>query len=158
MNIVARALVIIAATVLVTGCATPRAEDQIRARLLSIRKAILAEQTDGIFAFGTTDWKFVAPDGQTFDRPSYRERTERLFAAIDIESLQTDVVAIERRDDRAQVRLTQTMVRIETAATGERQRWRVSYDERQEWSYSKERGWLVAIVQVINPRRELLAP
>jgi hypothetical protein len=96
MNIVARALVIIAATVLVTGCATPRAEDQIRARLLSIR--------------------------------------------------------------RAQVRLTQTMVRIETAATGERQRWRVSYDERQEWSYSKERGWLVAIVQVINPRRELLAP
>lgn len=158
MNIAVRAPLLFCAALAAASCAAPSGEEQIRSRLLTIRAAILAERVEGIFEFGTPDWTFVAPDGQQFDRAAYRARTEKLFASVDIESLETRVTRIDRRDERALVELTQTMVRVETTATGERQRWRVVYDERQEWRRSRDRGWLVARVEVVSPRRARLAP
>ena len=138
------------------GCAAPRAEDQIRERLLSIRAAILAERVEGIFAFGTADWAFLAPDGTRFDREAYRARTEQLFARIAVESLDTAVESIRAQDGRAEVRLVQTMVRAETDAAGRTGRWRVRYAEVQDWVDTPGRGWLVAQVRVLNPSREEL--
>lgn len=159
MNIAVRAPLLFCAILLAaTGCGQHAMEEQIRGRLASIREAILAKRVEGIFEFGTADWTFVGPDGKTFDRVAYRARTEKLFASVEIESLDTRINAIHRHDERAHVELTQTMMRVETTASGEKQRWRVIYDEKQEWRRSKDRGWLVARVEVINPRRERLAP
>lgn len=140
-----------------SGCSQVAAENQIRARLASIREAILARRADGIVEFGTPDWRFDTPDGQTFDRAGYLERTKKLLAEIQIESLDTRIDRIEFHDSRAEVTLTQTMVRGETDATGARTRWKVKYGERQEWIETRGRGWLVArVTNLYRPVRSAL--
>jgi ketosteroid isomerase-like protein len=158
MNIKARApLLFLAAgfaALFLGGCTPPvKPETQIRARLASIREAILAKRVDGIFEFGTPDWTFVGPDGKSFSRTAYRERTTKLFAEIGIESLETNIERVDVRRGQAEVRLTQTMVRTERDATGATTRWRVTYQETQEWVETPARGWLVVRVQVYNPKR-----
>lgn len=137
------------------GCtAQSRADAQIRERLASIRTSILAKRVDGIFEFGTPDWTFVGPDGKSFDRTAYRARTTKLFADIGIESLETKIESVSIQGSRADVRLTQTMVRTERDASGAATRWRVTYQEAQEWIETPARGWLVVRVNVHNPKRE----
>ncbi len=158
MNITARApllfLVAAIATLFFSGCTRPvPPETQIRARLASIREAILAKRVEGIFEFGTPDWTFVGPDGKRFDRDAYRARTTKLFAEIGIDSLETNIERVDVRRDQAEVRLTQVMVRTERDATGATTRWRVTYQETQEWIETPARGWLVVSVKVHNPQR-----
>lgn len=133
------------------GCSNAAVEQQIRERIGSIREAILARRAEGIVEFGTPDWIFVAPDGKSFDRVAYLERTKKLFGSVVIESLDTHIDRIERHDSRAEVWLTQTMVRVETDAAGVRTRWRVRYQERQDWFETRERGWLVGRVTILSP-------
>ncbi len=139
------------------GCSQISAEKQIRERIASIREAILAERPEGIIEFGTPDWRFDTPDRQSFDRAGYLERARKLFADFDIESLDTHIDRIDRDDARAEVTLTQTLVRVETDATGARTRWKMKYGERQEWIWTRDRGWLAAHVTVLyRPIREAL--
>lgn len=139
------------------GCAQLSAEKQIRERIASIRGAILAERADGIVEFGTPDWRFHTPDGQRFDRAAYLERTKKLFAEIDVESLDTRIDRVDTHEERAEVALTQTLVRLETDAAGVRTRWKMKYGERQEWVFTRDRGWLVAHVAILyRPIRERL--
>jgi ketosteroid isomerase-like protein len=147
-----------AVAVFAAGCSALAPERQIRDRIAAIREAILAERVDGIFEFGTPDWVFVAPDGKNYDRDAYRGRTTKLFAEVTIESLATEVTSISPDGPRAEVWIRQTMVREEADPAGGRARWQVSYRERQEWFKTTTRGWLVARVQVIDPRREKLSP
>lgn len=160
MNIAVRAPLLLVALLAVaaffSGCETPAADAQIRARIASIREAILAERAAGIVEFGTPDWRFVAADGQAFDRAAYLERVEKLFAGIEIESLETRVERVDERGARAEVELVQIMVRRETDAAGERARWKVRYREQQEWVMTATRGWLVARVKVYSSQREKL--
>jgi hypothetical protein len=161
MNLTARAPLLFVGVVLlaasVVGCSQLSAEKQIRERIASIREAIMAERPEGIIEFGTPDWRFDTPDGQRFDRASYLERTRKLFAEIDIESLDTRIDRIDRHDARTEVTLTQTLVRVETDAAGVRTRWKMKYGERQEWIWTRDRGWLVAHVGILyRPIREAL--
>lgn len=159
MNIAVRApllFVSVLALLAGAGCVAPAPETQIAERIASIRAAILAERVDGIFEFGTPDWQFIAPDGKRFDRAAYRARTVQMFAGIEIESLETKIDSLKARDGRAEVRITQTMVRTETDASGGRRRWRARYQESQEWVLTPARGWLVVSVRVFNPQREEL--
>ncbi len=161
MNIAARAPLLFLAAVFAalafSGCTLPVSpEKQIRARLASIRESILAKRVDGIFEFGTPDWTFVGPDGKSFNRAAYRERTTKLFAEIGIESLETNIETVDVRRGQAEVRLTQVMVRTERDATGATARWRVTYQETQDWVETEARGWLVVRVRVYNPKRTAL--
>ena len=160
MNIAVRAplpfVAFLAALAVLSGCATPHADRQIRERIASIREAILAERAAGIVEFGTPDWRFVSADDKAFDRAAYLQRVEKLFAGIEIESLETRVERVDERGARAEVELVQIMVRRETDAAGERARWKVRYRESQEWVKSATRGWLVARVKVYSSQREKL--
>ena len=160
MNIAVRAPLLLVAwltvTVFFSGCETPTADRQIRGRIASIRAAILAERAEGIVEFGTPDWRFVGADGQVFDRAAYRARVEKLFAGIEIESLETTIESVREHGGRAEVELVQIMVRHETDAAGGRTRWKVRYRESQEWVKTELRGWLVARVQVYSSQWEKL--
>jgi ketosteroid isomerase-like protein len=145
-----------AVAALAAGCNLTTADRQIRERIASIRTAILAERVEGIFEFGTPDWVFVAPDGKRYDRDAYRARTTKLFADVQIESLDTQVISLTTEGPRAEVWIEQTMVREETDAAGARARWKVTYREKQDWFDTAARGWLVGRVEVIDPRREKL--
>lgn len=152
-------LALVAATAaLLAGCNLTTPDRQIRERIASIRAAILAERVDGIFEFGTPDWAFVAPDGKRYDREAYRARTAKLFADVQIESLETKVISLTAQGPRAEVWIEQAMVREETDASGARARWKVTYREKQDWFKTDARGWLVGRVEVIGPRREKLPP
>lgn len=153
---------------LAAGCATSATEGgrqslvtitgderQIRERIALIREAILAENAEGIFRHGTPDWTFSAPVGKACDRAAYLARTTELFAQIEIESLETKVTSLEVRGDRADVGLTQKMVRVETDDTGRRVRWSVREQESHEWVKTAD-GWRVARVQAYHPQREKL--
>lgn len=131
------------------------AERQIRERIALIRASILARDADGIVRHGTPDWSFVTPDGASVDRAGFLERTRRLFANSEIESLQTDIFAVSVQGERANVRLRQQMVRTEKDAAGQSLRWRVTYQEGQEWVRTKD-GWSVVRVEVYLPTREAL--
>lgn len=141
------------------GCksSAPSGEDQIRARIASIREAILVKRVEGVFEFGTPDWVFVGPDGKSYNKDAYRVRTTKLFSEIEIESLETEVTQVTIDDVRADVWIRQSMIRKETDANGERARWRVTYREKQEWFESRTRGWLVSRVEVVNPQREKIS-
>jgi len=149
---------LISCALLLGGCAgfmrvmNPE-EAQIRERIASIRIAILAKNVEGVFRWGTPDWRFKAPDGKIYDRDAYRERTTKLFAAIEIESLETEVFRVSIQDAHAEVGLNQTMVRAETDASGARVRWLVKYSEAQEWVRVVD-GWRVARVTVTSSNRE----
>lgn len=130
-------------------------ERQIRERIALIREAILAKQAEGIMRHGTPDWTFIAPDGKTFGREAYLERTRSLFQSVTIESLKTEIRYVTVRGDRAELQLSQDMVRTEGDATGQPTRWRVTYQEIQEWVRAAD-GWHVARVQVFTPKREPL--
>lgn len=145
-----------AAVAWLAGCSGLMAEKQIRERIFSIRASILAKRAEGIVEFGTPDWRFDGPDGKSYDRAAYLARTARLFAGIEIESLDTHIDSCRMRDARAEIMLTQTMVRIETDAAGVRARWKVRYREKQEWVETRTRGWLVTSVMVFHPEREKL--
>lgn len=164
MNFTARApLVIFSGLVawLLVACAsmervlTPD-DAQIRERIESIRSAIMAKEVEGIFRWGTPDWKFRAADGKTYDRAAYRERTTKLFTQIEIESLTTKVTHVDLQGVRAQVRLNQEMVRREVDAGGKATRWRVTYPEEQEWVKVAD-GWRVVRVSVFMVKREPVA-
>lgn len=140
------------------GCSRVSAEKQVRERIASMRDAIAGERVDAILEFSTPDWRFDAPDGTSYNRESYLARTAQLFADFQVESFDTQVDHFEQHDSRAEVRLTQTMVRTETDATGTRSRFKVHYAERQEWIETRDRGWLVARVSVLHrPVREKLS-
>jgi hypothetical protein len=160
MNLPVRApfrfLVAVGLLAALAGCDDAAVEKQIRERIGSIREAILAERAEGIVEFSTADWTFDAPDGKLYGRTAYLERTKKLFANIEIESLDTHVDRIERHDSRLEVWLTQTMVRVETDTSGTRSRWRVSYQEHQDWLETDKRGWLMTRVRVFQPKRESL--
>ena len=130
-------------------------EAQIRDRIASIRTAILAKEVEGIFRWGTRDWTFKTPDGKTFDRAAYRERTAKMFAQVQIESLETEVRSVTISENHADVWLQQTMVRTETAADGTRTRWRVIYPESHEWVKVAD-GWRVSRVAILSMKREAL--
>lgn len=138
-----------------TGVARVLSPDhaQIRERIATIRAAILTKDVEGIFRWGTPDWSFTAPDGRVYDRTAYRERTTKLFAAVEIESLETDVRQVHVDGVHADVWLQQTMVRTETDASGTRTRWRVTYGEDQEWVRVSD-GWRVVGVKVIGMKRD----
>lgn len=144
------------AAAVLAGCSGMLAEKQIRERIFSIREAILAKRAEGIVEFGTPDWHFAGPDGKTYDRAAYLVRTAKLFSGIEIESLDTHIDSCLMFNERAEVMLTQTMVRIETDAVGARARWKVRYREKQEWVETRARGWLVTSVMVFQPEREKL--
>jgi ketosteroid isomerase-like protein len=161
MNLTARAPFLFIGVVLfaagVVGCSQFTAEKQIRERIASIREAILAERAEGIVEFSTPDWRFDTPDRKTFDRSAYLERTRKLFAEIDVESLDTRIDRVDYFGERAEVALTQTIVRIEKNATGAATRWKTRYRETQEWVLTRDRGWLVAHVTILyHPKREAL--
>jgi hypothetical protein len=161
MNLTARAPLLFAGFILLAaglvGCSQLSAEKQIRERIAAIREAILAERPEGIIEFGTPDWRFDTPDRKTFDRAAYLERTRKLFAEIDVESLDTRIDRIDHFGERAEVSLTQTLVRVETDAAGARTRWKIKYRETQEWVLARDRGWLVAHVTILyHPKREAL--
>lgn len=160
MNIAVRAPLLsvawLAVAAVFSACATPAADRQIRERIASIRSSILAERAEGIVEFGTPDWRFVSADDKAFDRAAYLQRVEKLFAGIEIESLETQVERVDERGARAEVELVQIMVRRETDAAGERARWEVRYRESQEWVKTATRGWLVARVKVYASQREKL--
>lgn len=128
-------------------------ETQIRDRIASIRTAILAKDVEGIFRWGTPDWRFHAPDGKTYDRDAYRERTTKLFSTVEIESLDTEIFHVALSGVHAEVGLRQTMVRAENSASGTRVRWRVKYTEAQEWVRVAD-GWRVASVRVTSLTRD----
>ncbi len=130
---------------------------QIRERIGSVREAILAKRAEGIVQYATPDWTYRGPDGKSCDRGGYIERTRKHFSTVEVETLQTDIGSIDINGDRAAVRIRQTMVRTETDPAGAIARWRVSYDESQEWRRTS-RGWLVARVQMHAPARERLSP
>lgn len=143
---------------LLAACVHPGAapaERQIRERIALIRESILARNAEGIVRHGTPDWSFITPDGARVDRTGFIERTRRLFANSEIESLQTDIFAVSVHGERANVQLRQQMVRTEKDAAGQSQRWRVTYREGQEWVRTTE-GWCVARVEVYSPTREAL--
>lgn len=160
MNLTARApflfIGLLVCAAMLAGCNGLVAEKQIRERILSIREAILAKRAEGIVEFGTPDWRFDGSDRQSYDRAAYLVRTKKLFAEIQIESLETHIDRVDVRDSRAEVALTQTMVRTEKDATGAPMRWKVRYHEKQEWIETPSRGWLVARVSVFAPEREKL--
>jgi len=162
MNIARRAPFLLVAWLTVaaifSGCMMSVAEVQIRERIASIRSAILAKRAEGIVEFGTPDWSFRTADGKAFDRAAYLARVEKLFAEVEIESLDTKVERVFAGNGRAEVELVQTMVRTEPEGAGARTRWKVSYREHQEWVRSPTRGWLVVSVQVYNSTREKLPP
>lgn len=160
MNLTARAPLLFAGLVVamfLAGCSSSgTAEKQIRERILSIREAILAKRAEGIVEFGTPDWRFDSADHKSYDRASYLARTKKLFADVQIESLETRIDRIDRHDSRAEVSLTQTMIRTETDPSGTVTRWRVRYRERQEWIETAARGWLVTHVSAFALEREKL--
>lgn len=160
MNLTARAPFLLASFVLAlvfAGCGSSwTAEKQIRERIASIRASILAKRAEGIVEFGTPDWRFETAEGKSFDRAAYLARTTQLLAGIEIESLDTRIDSCLFSGPRAEVMLTQTMVRVETDATGTRARWKVTYREKQEWVDTPARGWLVTSVMVFHPEREKL--
>jgi len=160
MNLTARAPFLFVGVALfvagLVGCSSIYGERQIRERIFSIREAILAKRAEGIVEFGTPDWRFDGSDRQSYDRAAYLVRTKKLFADIQIESLETHIDRVDVRDSRAEVALTQTMVRTEKDATGAPVRWKVRYHEKQEWVATPSRGWLVAHVSVFAPEREKL--
>lgn len=130
-------------------------ETQIRERIASIRTAILAKDVEGIYRWGTPDWAFKGPDGKIYDRAAYRVRTAKLFARVQIESLETQVRNVTLTNEYADVWLQQTMIRIETAADGTRERWRVTYPESHQWVKVAD-GWHVVQVQIVSVKREQL--
>lgn len=161
MNLTVRAPFLLVGAVLcaagLAGCSGLAAEKQIRERIASIRDAILAERAEGVVEFATPDWHFDTPDLKQFDRTTYVERTRKLFADIDVESLETRIDRVDYLGERAEVMLTQTLVRVETDAAGVRSRWKLKYSERQEWILSRDRGWLVAHVTILyHPKRAAL--
>jgi ketosteroid isomerase-like protein len=130
---------------------------QIRERIGSVREAILAKRAEGVVQYATPDWTFRGPDGKSYDRGGYLERTRKQFSTAEVETLQTDIGSIDINGDRAAVRIHQAMVRTETDSAGGLARWRVTYDESQDWQKTS-RGWLVARVQVHPLSREKLSP
>lgn len=159
-------LVILTGLMCLTGCGRPsRAEveeqagQEIRARIALIREAILARSAAGIVASATPDWSFTGADGVTFDRSGFIARTEALFARVQaIESLETRVDRITWTDpSTADVELTQTMVRVEQAATSAPAvRLRLRYQERHRWVHTAE-GWRVQQVRFFGtPERTIL--
>lgn len=147
------------------GCSTHRsagAEAQIRERIASIREAILAKRAEGIVQWGTADWSFAPADGKTYDRAAYLQRAKDLFArTVAIESLETVVDRVAVDGARAEVEITQTMVRRERPADrpldGPVTRVRLHYRERQAWVRAAPGDWRVRRVEFVAPaeRREL---
>jgi len=159
---------LLVALLLAAGCAGPgsaasrlrRDEAEIRAGIASIREAILARDTAGILRVATADWRFTGPDGKVYDRAAYRVRTEALFARIErIESLDTQVGSVAVHGDRADVELTQTMVRRERATPGAGPaRWWLRYRERHVWRRTPG-GWRAQSVAFLAaPERKTLPP
>lgn len=143
------------------GCATAHstAETQIRARLASIRSAILAREPEGIVRWGTADWTFTGPDGKAFDRTAYLVRTRDLFArVVSIDALDTHVDLVDVQGDAATVEITQTMRRHERdAATGRVAHLQLRYRERQAWLRAAD-GWRVRSVSFLGPPERLELP
>ena len=152
---------------LVVGCVQAGrggAEDEIGAHLRAIRSAIVAKDAAGIVRYGTADWHFTGPDGKTYDRSAYLARTRALFARIEaIESLDTHVDRIEVSGDRADVELTQTMIRRERGeadgaggSSGAVARVWLRYREHHVWRHLPE-GWRVESVAFLGaPERRVL--
>jgi len=154
------AAVLLLASVLLGGCAAfgPRAEDQITARIFSIRDAIRAQQAEGIVRWGTADWSFAGPDGKVYDRAAYLERARGLFARIvTLDALETHIDRLEVNGRSAAVEITQTMERHERdAASGQILHLRLRYRERHAWTETAD-GWRVRSVAFIGtPERTVL--
>lgn len=148
------AIVLLLTLTLAAGCSSPaeRGETQIRERIASIRAAILARQPEGIVRWGTDDWSFTGPDGKTFDRAAYLERTRGLMERIvAVDSLDTHVDRIALIGATAEVEITQTMERRERdPATGQVTRLRLRYRERHDWVRATD-GWRVRRVAFLGP-------
>ncbi len=145
---------------LLAGCVlmAPRAEDQIRERIYSIRDSIRAKQAEGIVRWGTDDWSFTGPDGRRYDRAAYLVRARGLFErTVSVDSLETAVDRIELRGDRAEVEITQRMERHERdPATGGVQHVRLLYREHHDWVKGAD-GWRVRTVRFLGaPERTVL--
>lgn len=155
------------AVALLAGCVhsgAGAAADEIRAHIREIRGAILAKDAVGIVRFGTAGWRFTGPEGTTYDRAAYLARTTALFARIEaIESLDTHIDRIDVSGDRADVELTQTMIRRERGEAGGAgetggavTRVWLRYREHHVWRRLPE-GWRVASVAFLGaPERKIL--
>lgn len=119
------------------GCAgvAPPGEGQIRARLGSIRRAILAKDGAGIVRWATADWAFVDHTGRSFNQAEYLERVRGLFATVvAIDRLDTHVDRIAIAGASATVEISQHMERREPGPGGNRVvRVRLRYREVQTW-------------------------
>lgn len=165
-NMIKRTHFLVLVFSLLAGCASDPAsarksavEQEIRAKIASVREAIMAKDAAGIFRNGTADWTFTGPDGVTLDRERYLVRTEALFARIiTIESLQTTVDRVDISSaDLAEIELTQIMVRSERAPqTGEISRLNLRYREQHRWIRTAD-GWRIQKVTFIGtPERTVL--
>lgn len=140
--------------------ANDAADREIRAKIAGIREAILAKSAAGIVQPGTADWLFTGPDGVTFDRAAFIQRTEALFTrVVAITSLDTTVDSIRFADaSTAEVEITQTMLRSERAAdTGAITQLKLRYREHHTWVRASD-GWRVRRVEFIGkPERTVLS-
>ncbi len=151
-------LLCLVAALLTAPLTAQEAKEQIPARLADIRTAILARNADGIVHWGTEGWHVVDRSGVIVEREAYLARTRALFARIEIESLDTQIDLIDASGKEATVEITQTMIRREKdPATGQTQRWRVHYRERQRWTLTAD-GWRVAQVAFIGDSDRRVLP
>jgi ketosteroid isomerase-like protein len=131
---------------------------QIRERILSIRDAIRAREPEGIVRWGTLDWTFTGPDGQSYDRAAYLERARRLFAQlVSLDSLETAIDRVDVRGEVAEVEITQQLERHERdPQTGRVLHVRLRYREHHDWMRTAD-GWRVRAVRFLGaPERTLL--
>jgi hypothetical protein len=134
-------------------------EQQIRDRIDSIRRAIIARQAVGIVRWGTDDWLFTGPDGVSVDKTTYLTRARALMDRIvTVDALETTVDRVDVRGDTADVEITQAMERHERdAANGTIVHLKLRYRERHEWIRASD-GWRVRRVSFIGaPERTVVS-
>ena len=158
-------LVRASAAAILVAVATPltilgaRPEQQIRDRIDSIRRAIIARQAEGIVRWGTDDWSFTGPDGVSVDKATYLARARGLMDRIvTVDALETTVDRIDIHGRTADVEITQAMERHERDADhGTVVHLTLRYRERHAWVRTSD-GWRVKTVSFIGaPERTVLS-
>jgi hypothetical protein len=137
-----------------------RPEQQIRDRIDSIRRAIIARQAEGIVRWGTDDWSFTGPDGVSVDKAAYLIRARALMDRIvTVDALDTTVDRIDIHGRTADVEITQVMERHERDPEhGTVVHLKLRYREHHEWVRASD-GWRVKTVSFIGaPERTVLSP